>query len=78
METDHLEASQPEYMTEPFKKKIDADEDFINYMQVFAMQLTEKIQNTKDKDQIQYYRGMLFSLKAVSQVYQTLLNEDYI
>jgi hypothetical protein len=63
---------------EPYKQPIDADEDFINYLHTFARNISEEIQNTKDKEKLQYYKGMLYSLKAVSQVYETLLNGKYI
>ncbi len=67
-------AQAPETPTRHF----DADEDFINYLHTFAHQLHQELQNTTDKSKQQYFRGMLYALKSVSQVYETLIKGDYI
>lgn len=63
---------------EPYRKPFDGDEDFINYMHTFAQQIQFEMQNTPDKSRVQYYRGMLYALKSISQVYETLLKGDFI
>lgn len=81
LKTDPMVVAQLQQMMEmhaPIKKPFDADEDFINYLHTFAHSIQQEMQETKDKGRLKYYRGMLYSLKAISQVYETLLKGEYI
>lgn len=63
---------------QPVEETVTEDEkDFIEYMQVFAQTVCVHLQNTNNNEKKQYYRGMLFAIKSVSQVYDTLLKGDF-
>lgn len=53
------------------------EKDFIEYMHVFSHSVCNHLTETKDKEKAMYYRGMLYALKSVSQVYETLLKGDF-
>lgn len=53
-------------------KPVEYDEDFINYMHCLAQTVVDSIQNTNNKERLQYYRGMLFAVNSISKVYEDI------
>lgn len=54
------------------------ERDFIEYMHTMAQVVCHHLKETEDKKKVQYYRGMLYSIKCLSQVYEDIIKGDYI
>jgi hypothetical protein len=59
-------------------KPVECDEDFINYMHCLAQTVCVSIQETKNKERLQYYRGILFAVKSISQVYEDIVKGEFL
>ncbi len=59
----------------------DADEDFIDYLNTFCNSARVSLETAKatgDKKKEQYYAGIIFALRSISQVYADLIKGEYI
>lgn len=53
------------------------EKDFIEYMHTLAQTVSVHLHNTTDRQKVQYYRGMLYGLKCVGQIYEAMLKGEF-
>ncbi len=59
-------------------RPVELDEDFIEYMHTMAKVVCEQLQATRDKQKASYYRGVLYGIKSISQVYEDIVRGEFL